>query len=109
MVWKNENQDLIDELLEQEREFDEIEVAKEVEEEMEDHERENDWTAELKHIELAINENDAPWEDFFVADKKGRKWHGWRIHHALTIDGQTIEVIIPHGDISKLKFVLRGG
>ena len=44
--WKNENQDLIDELLEQEREFDEIEVAQEVEEEMEDHERENDWTAE---------------------------------------------------------------
>ena len=65
---------------------------------------ENFWVAEL-----AINENDAPWEDFFVADKKGRKWHGWRIHHALTIDGQTIEVIIPHGDISKLKFVLRGG
>ena len=69
----------------------------------------SNWTAELKNIELAINENDAPWEDFFVADKKGRKWHGWRIHHALTIDGQTIEVIIPHGDISKLKFVLRGG
>ena len=48
---------MIDELLENEREFDEIEAAKETENEMD--KKENDWATDLKHIELATNEKNA--------------------------------------------------
>ena len=46
---------------------------------------------------------------FFPYDKDGRKLHEWPVQYARNIDGQTVEVIIPRGDMSKLKFVLRGG
>ena len=60
-------------------------------------------------FELMENEKDAPWDDFFPLASHGQFWNGWPIRMAKTLDGKEIEVYFPNNDISKLKFVLRGG